>query len=915
MPVQFTTDLPDEDQPVLGNGVEDEVHVDRETAVTNYGDVRVQIRETGESSWDSNAVGFGEFIGSYDTLTVEFVDREDGEAYEVRARTETEHRTGAWTDPVSIVTTFPGASNLAVDGTTATSIDVSWIDNADNEDGFKILGRQSLDDGSWSDWRVLDDTAPNTTARTVEWREFGPDQTWELLVRAYTEHTSADSGTATATTTSLDKPVGRTRTSDWQVEIEHASGAVHRPSILDGVQINPKVNERPEIRIPVPKADKWQDPGFEDAPVKVWHRGDRQPIDRLEDVETETADGSKRSVLVCRGGTALADTRIEQQWRVRKAHEAARDVIDQLPYNANVDAPPATVEEDVQLASITSQSDHEERIEPGLSTLPATVTIDGDLDTQQSCFFSEGEVPDSDFNTTQTDVGGLSAGFALLLQDTGAWAEWTFTPAYRIPEQYVGVAVRDSSDNFPALSWYLNGQEIDNLGGGSTLTLSWTDVGDGEYSSTDGWTGGDLAADQQHTIRVEIDSAGTDEHYRVDCLALYDQRYSYNFANETDTNDALAGPQLYPDALPVQYDEIATPASVTAGRAEAALDDTSNGQALRLSNDQGRSFESASNTQTIDVDFVDPDLGPSLTFEAVLSRHGTQTDTPTQGVKGQTLSSVDLYADLDDTPLVIKRSVDGNAGEVLRSISETANAIWEFRRDGATQSIEWTTPGQRVSNETPALSRYDTKKTTAEIVEKATVRGAGRDATETVTSQSDAWVDLPDSPLVDGSEVVRDAATGQRYLAGRDYEIDYLDGRLQALGSGAIDDGQSIKVSYRWRVSGSYTADGVPDPRLRVVNLPQLTTARACRLAAKQLVDEAQDPAYEATIAIPTDESGWSVVDAINPPEVPTGEQALHIRGVQNSPQETVLRLGNRRTVGEFVGQLRERQSTLTQQI
>ena len=59
MPIQATTQLPDEDQPVLGNGVEDGVAVDRESAVTNYGDVRIQTRETGQSSWDGSATGFG----------------------------------------------------------------------------------------------------------------------------------------------------------------------------------------------------------------------------------------------------------------------------------------------------------------------------------------------------------------------------------------------------------------------------------------------------------------------------------------------------------------------------------------------------------------------------------------------------------------------------------------------------------------------------------------------------------------------------------------------------------------------------------------------------------------------------------------------------------------------------------------
>ena len=76
--------LLDENAPVLGNGVEDEVAVGRGSAVSNNGSVRIQIRETGESSWGPNAVGFVEFIGAFDTLTIKFVGRLDGEKYEVQ---------------------------------------------------------------------------------------------------------------------------------------------------------------------------------------------------------------------------------------------------------------------------------------------------------------------------------------------------------------------------------------------------------------------------------------------------------------------------------------------------------------------------------------------------------------------------------------------------------------------------------------------------------------------------------------------------------------------------------------------------------------------------------------------------------------------------------------------------------------
>jgi hypothetical protein len=147
MPTIAATTLPDEDAPVLGNGVEDEVAVDRESATTNNGDVRIQIRETGQSAWDSGAEGFGEFIGAFDTLTMEFVGREDGERYEIRARTETEHVTGAWTDPVAITTKFPGATQLTATAISETEVELAWTDNADNEDGQYVVRERRVDDG------------------------------------------------------------------------------------------------------------------------------------------------------------------------------------------------------------------------------------------------------------------------------------------------------------------------------------------------------------------------------------------------------------------------------------------------------------------------------------------------------------------------------------------------------------------------------------------------------------------------------------------------------------------------------------------------------------------------------------------------------------------------------------------------
>jgi len=49
-----TTTLPADDQPVLSTPAEGQITVDRETVTTNYGEVEVQYRETGVSTWTTH---------------------------------------------------------------------------------------------------------------------------------------------------------------------------------------------------------------------------------------------------------------------------------------------------------------------------------------------------------------------------------------------------------------------------------------------------------------------------------------------------------------------------------------------------------------------------------------------------------------------------------------------------------------------------------------------------------------------------------------------------------------------------------------------------------------------------------------------------------------------------------------------
>jgi len=206
-----TTTLPDEDQPILGNGVKDEIAVDRETAVSNAGDVRYQLRRTEDAPDWETAPSFQEFVGAFDTLTFEFVGLLDGEEYEVRGRTETADATGAFTDPVSIVTKFPAITGLAASLDDATGdVTLTWTDNADNEDGIEVQRRElSTDSGTPTAYEVVATLAPDTETYTdnVDAGEY------EYRLRAFTPYTDAFS----ETTVTVLRPTQVGGVDGWQV--------------------------------------------------------------------------------------------------------------------------------------------------------------------------------------------------------------------------------------------------------------------------------------------------------------------------------------------------------------------------------------------------------------------------------------------------------------------------------------------------------------------------------------------------------------------------------------------------------------------------------------------------------------------------------------------------------------------------
>lgn len=901
MPIQVTTDLPDDDPPALGNGVEDEIAVDRETQTTNYGDVRAQTRETGQSAWDSTAEGWDEQVLAYDVLTTTVLDREDGEEYELRLRTETEHVTGAWTDPVSIITKFPGATNLAATVASATQIDLSWTDNSDNEDGFRVERREQFTSG-WPAWRVQDTVGPNVTTHS---HGVTPDTTYEYRIEAFTEHTSATSASVQATTPADTGLTDRAPARGWHVVLEDSSGNVYTPSIVGEPTFRPTLNGLPRVEIPVANPDRWDQPKFDAAPMRVYEDGQRLPIDEFVTVDHSPA----QAVLRGRGGSELRQ-RVERSYESKAVHTASDELVQTTGYVADVDVPATeTLTGEVLQEADTTTEFSDNLLTPIASTTPID-NSGGSMQDLQTCFVSEGENETRSGGTTQSDVDDYSNGFAGRLDAAGDYAEFDFTTKHDIPEASVGVAIRDQTADAPELRWYLDDQEVDTLSGSAgSLILGWSDVGDGAYNGT-GWSGGTLPAGT-YTVRIEIPSGAnvaSGEYYDYDVVALYDQRYSYTFDNATGANGYLDGPELYPDAVDVVMDDAATAYSVLSADVSATVSNTEGAWQIAVSNDFGATWTTANNTSSLSTSFAE--RGGSVRTRFRFSRHGSRTTaTPKTGFQGQSLDAYTLSGDLDDVATLVNRSYDGNVEDVLADIAEYGDLIWEVRYDGGFKVIV-TRPGIRTAAAAAALTDYTVTKDSSETVTKAIVYGKSQPVrAESVTANHGTAVDLGHAHLVETSEVVRDASSGTTYARGIDYSMDEQAGTITTNASGSITDGAALEVDYQYRSRGEHAADTHDGSATKefATTIPAATTDRACQQAALKIVQTGEVPRWTAEATLDTSLLDVPLSSAIDLEDLPTRDESLEVWSVQDSPRSVTLQLGNREEIAAVVDDIQSR--------
>lgn len=899
-----TTELPNEDVPIPGNGVEDEVSVDREGSVSDYGDVRVQIRESSASSWDSSATGFDEVVIDHATTSTTFGSREDGEEYEVRARTETEHVTGAWTDPVAITTKFPGATSLTVDAVGDTTVDLSWNDNSDNEDGFKIYRAREYDDGFHGFYEEFD-LPPNTTAHTDD--SVSPGNTYEWFVRAYTDDTSADSGTVQTTTNDLGIPRREIEAQGWYAEVERPDGPDISPNIVGDPQWIPGLNQLPEVRIPVEKKDAWLDSKYEGQPMEVYNDGQRLPIDELKDVKVQP----NQVMLIGQGGLELmADVSVT--YTEKEAHLAAESLItNNTSYTANVDSPSTSSNSDALQQSVSTTSEWEDALAVAYSDSDVVDVEGGKLVSKQTAYFVEAEnadtttVGDSFYNSGSA----YSNGEVFRVQDpevNNSWAtvEHTWSVDHTIPSGSYSVYFRTQQPNAGnhGFNIYLDGTLIaerpaDALANNES-SADWSNVGS---SSADI---GDLA-EGSHTVTIEFDEYSADDGtVYIDALAFVDTREPPNFT-ETVNSDVIEGPDLHPTGKVAETTDVKTGQQVTGGKLESGWNTTSGSQEVAISNDQGTNWLTSSG-ETVSGDFS----GETTNIRARFTFGGYDSDSsasPKGRKTGHTVDLYDLYADLKDTPTLVGKFYENNLINILQKIADYGGFIFEIQYSEASgYTVEWTQVGIRSSERSEAVIDYEFEKGTKDRYEKVVVSGSARTVDgQTFTADHGTLNGLGNEPIVEGVETVYDSS--QTYTRGTDYVMDYGLGAIETLSGGNMTDGSDYQIDYEWKPRGSYeVGDASTTPKTLFETFPTATSDTQAEQIAVNLAKEVNEAQRKAQVSVRNINPSVSLVDALSLDGLPfnTGMKTVSIT---HSPSQVELEMGERQPIERSIRQIRKR--------
>lgn len=702
----FLTTLSDVDDLTLDASIEDQFTASWPD-VTNYGQYDVEYREADEGATYTDWTTVGEA-----TTSTVITGLEDGEKYDVRVRSRTEHVTGDWF-AVAAVTLLPAPTGFTWSDPSPSTIDAGWSEAADNEDGVRVYIAEETDpnpqnDAGFDAFEQVQDLSPNTEATTVSGLE--QNHAYQGYVELYTEHVTAASNTATETTDVAIEPRG------WQTVLTHPSGEKWsiRPDDILNVDLNREHTAMSDYAFTVPySGSRFEYWATAATTVEHYYSGTRLFYGYLERAEGNERRGEHtlegRDIL-----RDLTDVPVAERFQATETKDAIATVLSQTDFDFTVvesDASGVVTDEQAQSASTTAEfsnnwnpaADQPWIIENGrLKRVPTSYFIQGEDRTDE---FGESFILDGE---------NLEGGDAIGIADPADYLEWTVTPQYTIPEDRVGLKVRDFADNIAGIEWSIDGNMCGSvIAGAETQAKGWQEYSDGGLSGGT-YDGGDLEAGESVTIRVDVvGNEDADEEYFVDVLALHDKAQPHEFTTNVDANDRLPRPAPY---LPLEAETVVTPVTrnVTDVRIDSTWNSVSGDQALFVTNDGGASYTPTNgdpNTQTTDqaLDTVGTEIRAKVRFGG----YGTQSESPTQNPNGHEITAWNVYYDADNRSVINDSRYEGSALDVLQKLHKKSGRHLIGSMDG-TKSVESVPAGEvtkpadwTVQNRRPTYDLYE----------------------------------------------------------------------------------------------------------------------------------------------------------------------------------------------------------------